>query len=487
VARGLLFTAVIRVWLDAGQEQEDMIAIDLDVAEWRRHLDTVKSLRPIFDPRSVAVIGASRDPQKVGSRILAGLKGSYAGPLYVVHPESPAIHDVQTVASIRELPRGIDLAILSVPAAGVPAALGDCAQRGVGAVVVISAGFAEIGARGRLVQDSLFHLVRDCGMRMLGPNSLGVVNFDPSHQFNATALAMLPTSGGVSLASQTGALGVAVLELAAERELGLSSFVSVGNRADISSNDLLEYWEEDPATRVILLYLESFGNPRRFAQIARRVGARKPIVAIQARRTEAGARGTGAHAASLANDKAVVSAMFEQTGVIMADTIDEMFDIAACLDFQPLPQGQRVAIVTNASGPGILAADACRTSNLSVATLLDLTASAAPAAYYSSVRSALDDTAVDALIAIYSPAETHRSADILAGIADGVAISRAHGFNQKPVLLCSMTRRRRAAPLSAGDEQLPAYMFPENAVRALSKITAYAAWRHVPALHAVAH
>lgn len=459
---------------------------DLDVEEWRRHVTTVKSLRPILGPRSIAVIGASRDPQKVGSRILAALKSSYAGPLYVAHPEGATILDVKTVASARELPQGIDLAILSVPAAAVPEAIADCAQAGVAGVAVISAGFAETGAAGRLIQDDLVQLVRGCGMRLLGPNSLGLVNFDPSCRFNASILATLPASGGVSLASQSGALGVAVLELAAERELGLSSFVSVGNRADISSNDLLEYWEEDSATRVILLYLESFGNPRRFAQIARRVGERKPIVAIQARRTEAGSRGAVPRVASLANDKAVVSAMFEQTGVIPADTIDEMFDIAACLDVQPLPQGNRVAVVTNASGPGILAADACRTSDLSVATMVDLSAGAAPSAYYANVRSALDDPGVDSVIVIYSPSETHRSAEILTSIADGVMIARAHGSTHKPVLLCSMTRKRRAAPLSAGDERLPAYMFPENAVRALSKIAAYAKWHAAPATHPVA-
>jgi acyl-CoA synthetase (NDP forming) len=424
------------------------------------------------------VIGASQDPQKIGSRILAALKqGGYPDALFAVHPESTSIQDVSTVASVRELPRGIDLAIVSVPAAAVPETLVDCARMGVHGVVVISAGFAETGPKGRLVQDAVVDLVRDHGMRMIGPNSLGIVSLDPALRFNASVSPTLPGSGGIALASQSGALGIAVLELAAERELGLSSFVSVGNRADISSNDLLEYWEEDPATRVILLYLESFGNPRRFARIAPRVGERKPIVAIQARRTEAGSRGAGSHAASLANDKAVVSAIFDQTGVITADTIDEMFDIAACLDLQPLPRGNRVAIVTNASGPGILAADACLTSSLSVATLVDLRASAGPSAYYSNVRAVLQDSGVDSVIAIYSPAEGQHSADILSSIGDAVATSRARGLVQKPVLLCSMTRKRRAAPLTAGDERLPAYMFPENAVRALSKIVAYATWR----------
>jgi acyl-CoA synthetase (NDP forming) len=309
---------------------------------------------------------------------------------------------------------------------------------------------------------------------------------------------VLPSAGSISIASQNGSLGIAVLDLAAERELGLSSFVNVGNKADVSSNDLLEYWEDDPTTRVILLYLESFGNPWRFARIAGRIATNKPIVALKAGRTDVGFRAAGRHATSLGNNEAVLNAIFQQTGVISVDRIDEMFDIAVCLDLQPLPCGRRVAILTNAAGPGILAADACAMTGLTVAALgnqtrarlteifpaagirenpVETAVEGGAAEYRASVETALNDPGVDSVVVIYTPAETQRSADILAGIGEAVAAARARGISEKPVLVCAMTRKRRASPITAGNERIPAYMFPESAIRALAKITEYAEWR----------
>jgi acetate---CoA ligase (ADP-forming) len=467
--------------------------------EPRQRSATIEAIRHILRPRSIALIGASRNPQDLGSRIAEGVRvGDFTGALYIVNAEFPVIQDIRTVPSVRDLPYGVDLAVVCVAAGDVLKTVDECGQAGVRAVVVLSSGFAERGPIGRLLQDALLDLVRGYGMRLVGPNCLGILNLERSVRLHAACAPILPAEGGISLACQGGALGSAFLDLVAERELGLSSYVSLGNKADVSSNDLLEYWEVDPATRVILLYVESFGNPWRFARIAGRIGRNKPIVALKAARTEAGARSGGRRDAALANNDAVVGAIFEQTGVIPVDRIDEMFDIACCLDLQPLPRGRSVAIVTNAAGPGILAADACATTALTVAPLSSDTHSAVtnvlpaasgretpgemvlattPSEYRASIEAVLCDPGVDSVIVIFTPSEMQRSAQILVNISDAVRAARARGISQKPVLVCAMTRKRRASLLNAGGERIPAYAFPESAVRALAKITDYANWR----------
>ncbi len=361
--RSKLEGGVVDVQLSLEPSVEGVLA-----AERRRHLATVRSMRPMLAPRAVAVIGASRDEAKIGGRILRALKAAeFTGALYVVHREASEVFGVQAFRSARDLPAGVDLAIIAVPQPSVIGVVDDCAAAGVKTLVVITAGYAEVGAEGRAAQTALVERVRGYGMRMIGPNCMGLLNTSPLVRLNASFSPVVPPAGRVAFSSQSGALGIAILELAGERHVGLSGFVSVGNKADVSSNDLLEYWEEDPATRMILLYLESFGNPRRFARLARRVGREKPIVAIKAGRTQAGSRAAGSHTAALAASDTAVHALFRQSGVIRAATVDEMFDIAACLDSQVLPRGNRVAIVTNAGGPGILATDACEAAGLTVA------------------------------------------------------------------------------------------------------------------------
>ncbi|HEV8212016.1 MAG TPA: acetate--CoA ligase family protein, partial [Vicinamibacterales bacterium] len=312
---------------------------------------------------------------------------------------------------------------------------------------------------------------------------------------------IFPATGHIGLSSQSGALGLAILALAANRGVGLSTFVSVGNKADVSSNDLLEYWEEDAATRVILLYLESFGNPRRFARLARRIARTKPIVAVKAGRTRGGSRAAGSHTAALAANDIAVDALFHQSGVIRADTIDEMFDIAACLDAQPLPVGRRVAIVTNAGGPGILAVDACEAAGLTVAPFadetrarlaaflpaaastgnpVDMVASAGPAEFRQAIEVVLSDTATDALIVIFAPVDLKRSGTTVDAIREGIVNARRAGATQKPILACVMADPGRPQPLDADGERIPAYAFPENAARALARIATYAEWRAQP-------
>jgi acetate---CoA ligase (ADP-forming) len=329
--------------------------------------------------------------------------------------------------------------------------------------------------------------VRGYGMRMVGPNCMGVLNTAPAIGMNASFAERLPPPGRIALASQSGGLGLAVLNLAATRQIGLSTFVSLGNKADISGNDILQYAEHDPATSVVLLYLESFGNPRRFGQLARRVSRAKPIVVVKSGRTSAGHRAAASHTAGLAASELAVDGLFRQAGVIRADTIDEMFDVAACLDSQPLPPGRRVAIVTNAGGPGILAADACVAGGLEVQPTaaglpnpVDLIASAGGSAYLDTLTSLLTAEDVDAILAIYTTIDSARTEEMLKAIAQGVAEGRRRGFTGKPVVVCTMASAN-TAPLHAGEERLPVYEFPEQAARALGKAAAYAEWRAAPA------
>ncbi len=470
--------------------------------ERRHRLATVRSMRPILAPRSVAVVGASRDPHKIGGRIIrAILAGKFAGQLHAVHPTAQEIQGVTVCRSARDLPPGVELAIIAVPPAAVPTVVDDCAAAGVRALVVITAGFAEVGPDGRAAQDALVEKVRGHGMRMVGPNCMGLVNLDPGVRLNASFSPAVPSAGRVALSSQSGALGIAILEMAASRRLGLSAFVSVGNKADVSSNDLLEYWEEDRGTSVILLYLESFGNPRKFARIARRVGRSKPIVAIKAGRTRAGSRAAGSHTAALAASDVAVDALLHQAGVIRVDTIDDMFDVAACLDAQPLPRGARLAVVTNAGGPGIMAMDACEAAGLSAAELsavtrehlgaflpatastsnpIDMVASAGQDDYRRAVEIALTAPEIDALVVILTPVDLAQSDNILEGIRAGIVAGRAAGGGEKPILACLMTESLRGAPLHAGAEVIPTFVFPENAVRALGRMARYAGWRAQP-------
>ena len=472
-------------------------------AEERRRLATVASLRPMLSPRGVAVIGASHDRANIGNRILQALVAAgFTGSLHAVHPRAASIQGVSAVPSARQLPSDVDLAIVAVPASSVLSVVDDCAAASVRSLVVVSAGFAETGSGGCDLQQELVAKVRNYGMRMVGPNCMGLLNLDPTICLNASFSPVVPPAGGVAFSSQSGALGIAILALAAERHVGLSAFVSVGNKADVSSNDLLEYWEADPNTRLILLYLESFGNPHRFTRLAKRVGRVKPIVALKAGRTTAGREAAGSHTAALAASNDAVDALFHQSGVIRADTIDEMFDIAACLDAQPLPKGARVAVLTNGGGPGILAADACEASGLTVVELsadtrarlsqflsssasvrnpVDMVASAGGAEYRQAIEALLTAREIDELIVIFTPVDNARTPEAIDGIRHGIAAARAAGAVDKPIVACLMAEERDTLPFIVGAETIPVCTFPENAARALAKIAGYAAWRSRPA------
>ncbi|MFN7916415.1 MAG: GNAT family N-acetyltransferase [Vicinamibacterales bacterium] len=483
-------------------------------SEERDRIATAASLTPMLQPSAVAVVGVSRGAASgIGRRVFDALRsGGYGGAIYPVNPNAADIDGVRCYASARDLPSGVDLAVIAVPAPLVLDVVDDCAAVGVKSLVVISAGFAEAGVEGIARQQALVERVRNHGMRMVGPNCMGVLNASAAVRMNASFSPVMPPSGRVSLLSQSGALGIAIIELAIERQVGLSSFVSVGNKADVSGNDLLQYWERDPQTAVMLLYLESFGNPRRFARLARRVGRTKPIVAVKAGRTSAGVRAAGSHTAAMAASDVAVNALFQQSGVIRADTIDEMFDVATCLEAQPLPAGGRVAIVTNAGGPGILAVDACVAAGLQVVEFgadtrarlrtflppeanisnpVDMIASAGPEEYERAVHAALVSADTDALIVLYTPVYPETQAATHAAIARGVASARRDGVAAKPVLACLMAesgaQHAMTVPAPAGtdgasaaQERIPVYGFPENAARALGKVAGYAAWRAQP-------
>jgi acetate---CoA ligase (ADP-forming) len=496
----------IRSKTDAG-----LIAVQLSLdptvegvarAERRIALATAASLKPLLQPASVAVVGASRDPASLGHRIVTALRrNGFSGRVYPVNPKTTELDGEPCYASVADIPPGVDVAVIAVPQSVVEGVVDECASAKVKSLVVITAGFAEAGPDGRTRQDALVEKVRAYGLRMIGPNCMGVLNADPSIKLNASFSPIFPPSGSVALSSQSGALGMTILELANERGVGLSTFVSVGNKADVSGNDLLQYWEHDPNTSVILLYLESFGNPRRFARLARRIGRTKPIVCVKAGRTRAGSRAAGSHTAALASSDTAVDALFRQSGVLRADTLDEMFDIAACLEAQPLPSGRRVAIVTNAGGPGILAVDACESAGLTVVEFsadtrarlakflppeasignpVDMVASAGPAEYRRAIEVALTAADVDALIVIFTPVDVSRTADTRQAIREGIAAGRKSGGGGKPIVAVLLAEPGRPKPLAVHDERIPVYAFPENAARALAKVAAYASWRAKP-------
>jgi len=471
-------------------------------SEVRDRIGTTASLRPLFQPRAVAVLGASRDPTRIGNKLVQALvMNRFPRPIYPVNPKATEVAGLPAYPSVIDVPGPVDLAIIAVPRDAALGAVDECAAKGVRAVVVISAGFAEVNAEGRELQKRLVQKVRQHGMRMVGPNCFGLVNADPSVQLNATFTSIFPPSGRVAMSSESGALGLAILAAARRLQMGISTFVSIGNRADVSANDLLQYWEEDLATDVIVLYLESFGNPRRFARIVRRVSRRKPIVAVKAGRTQSGRRAAGSHTAALAASDVAVEALFRQTGVIRAETLEEMFALAAGLANQPLPAGRRVAIVTNAGGPAVLCTDACEAGGLVVPELsdktkarlaaflpaaaavknpVDLIASATPDQYRKAIEVILQANEVDALIVLYISVSEVDTAPMAEGILAGIAAGRAAGCKEKPVLACWMAEGDRDRSLALTNETIPTYSLPEIPARVLSKAAAYAEWRAQP-------
>jgi acetate---CoA ligase (ADP-forming) len=465
----------------------------------REQLAAAAALRAFFNPRAVAVIGASRQRGTVGGAAFHNLlEYGFQGPVYPVNPATAVVQSVLAYPTIEDLPGPVDLAVIAVPARQVLAVAEACGRKGVRALVVLSAGFGEVGPAGRELQAELVRICRVSGMRLIGPNCFGIASTDPAVRLNATFGPQAPPAGRVGFSSQSGALALAAVDYAAARGLGLSSFVSVGNKADISGNDLLNYWESDPRTDLILLYLESFGNPRKFSQIARRVGRGKPIVAVKSGRSQAGARATASHTgALLAASDVTVDALFRQAGVIRTDTLEELFGVATLLAAQPLPGGRRVGIITNVGGPAIMCADTCEAHGLEVPLLapdtqaqlreflpaeagvgnpVDLIAAASAEQYRLALELVAADPNVDALIVLFLPPLATRAADVAVEVVEATReLSRA-----KPVLTVFMTSAGQPIELQAPDLTIPCYSFPESAAIALAQAVGYAEWRARP-------
>ena len=458
-----------------------------------------EGVRALLHPRSVAVVGASRDPASIGAALVANLvRHGFHGAIYPVNSRADHVEGLRAYPTLGAIGHPIDLVIVAVPASGVEAVVDESARLGARGVVVISAGFAEMSEDGRAVQRRLRDRARECGLRLVGPNCMGVINTDPAVSLDATFAPAFPPPGNVGMLSQSGALGVAVLDYARALDIGVSTFVSVGNKADVSGNDLLAYWKDDPRTEVIALYLESFGNPRRFARLAPEVARRKPIVAVKSGRSAAGTRAASSHSAALACLDVAVDALFEQAGVIRTETLEDLFDVVSLLATQPVPKGPHVGVVTNAGGPGILLADACEARGLqlpelapatmdalraflpaaaSVKNPVDMIASAHASDYARAIEAVGADPDVDSVVVIFVPPLAISAGGIAEAIARGAAAVPAH----KPVLTVFLSSKGAPAALATGARgRLPSYSFPENAARALAAAERYGRWRARP-------
>ena len=461
--------------------------------EERDHVAVAASLRPFFEPASVAVIGASRRRGSIGGELFRNvLEADFAGVAYPVNRGGEPVAGVRAYGSISEIPDEVELAVICVPGRLVLEAAEEALAKGVRALCVISSGFAETGAPGLERQEQLLALVRSHGARLLGPNCLGIASSKPN--LNATFAPRALPPGRIGFSSQSGALGLALLEQGAG--LGFSAFVSIGNKADVSSNDLLEWWEDDPETDVVLLYLESFGNPRKFARLSRRVARRKPILALKAGATAAGAKAASSHTAALAGSEAAVDALFHQAGVLRARTLEELVDVAGLLSSQPLPLGRRVGVLTNAGGLGILCADACEAAGLelpeltqetrdalaaalpgdsSVANSVDMLGSATGATFEHAIPPLLADPRLDALIVLFVPPVVAGAPEVAAAIHR--AVESAH--TDKPVLAAVMSADGTPAELLESD--VASFSYPESAARALGLAADRAEWLRRPA------
>lgn len=480
--------STIEVSFPTAISDEVLVAFDR-----RQHTASRSAVRSFLHPASVAVIGASRHPDSIGGVLIHNLvEAGFGGEIYPVNPHASSILGLRAYHSVLDIPAVPELAVVAVPAAVVVDVAEDCAERGVRAMLVISSGFSEVGAEGAERQRRLFAVCRGAGMRLIGPNCLGLLNTDPEVRLNATFARRVPPAGRVAMMSQSGGVAIALMDVAAGLGLGLSSFVSVGNKSDISGNDLLEYWEDDPATGLIALYLESFGNPRRFARVARRVGTVKPILAVKSGRTPAGSRAASSHTAALLSAADVsVDALFRQAGVIRADTLGELLDAAALIGTQPLPRGARVVIVTNGGGPGIMCADSCQAAGLEVVELparmrgrltrivprhaavanpIDMTAAATAADYGAVVDALLAADAADAIITLFVPALGTAAEEIAA------AVDAAAAGATIPIASVIMGAQPDAAKARAGSAGAARFRLPEDAVRALAQAVEHGRW-----------
>ncbi|WP_101831080.1 GNAT family N-acetyltransferase, partial [Frankia canadensis] len=485
------------VHVDLGTDANTKTSARLDR---REHTAIRHSLAPLFEPRTVAVVGASREPGTIGHEILRNLaEQGFTGGLYPVNPHAETIAGLPAHPSLRDVPGPVDLVLVAVPAPAVEDVVRQAAEVGAGVVVVVSTGFGESGPEGVVRERELAALARDSGMRMVGPNCMGVMRQDGTRRMVATFAPVMPGPGPAAMSSQSGPLGLAVLDHAHRIGLGFSGFVSIGNAADVSTNDLLQWWEEDSAVSVILLHLDRFGNPRTFARIARRIAARKPIVAMYAGSPTLGAhaRRRGRTVGGVTGSESALDALFAQSGIIRTRSLGSLFDVALLLAHQPVPPGNRVAVITNAGGPGALTADACVASGLVLAEfgpqtlrtvgdtvvrrpgsapVVDLGPGATGAEYRAALSAALADEGVDSVIVLFIPPLVRYADEVATAISEAAAEAP-----KKTVLASFLSQAGAPAALRRDGRTVPSYVFPEAAATALGAAAAYGAWRREPA------
>ncbi len=456
------------------------------------------SLDAIFRPKSIAIIGASRRRGSIGREILHNLiEYEFNGPVFPINAHAEVIHSIKCYPSVLDVPHDIDMAVVVVPKEQAVAIVEECGKKGIKGIVMITAGFREVGGKGIEREEQLAEIIKRYGMRMVGPNCMGAINTDPQYRMDATFAPSLPLEGNVGFLSQSGALGAAILDTALDLNLGFSMFVSVGNKVDISGNDLVEYWQDDHRTQVILLYLESFGDPVRFTRLAREIVKNKPIIAVKSGRTRAGALAASSHTGALAGLDVGTNALFEQCGVLRVNTVEELFDLASAFAHQPIPQGKRVAILTNAGGPGIMATDAVINLGLQMAAFsdmslnkfreflspeasfsnpLDMIAGANDQTYKRSLEIILADEGVDAVLVIF----VHPVYVDALKIASAV-IETSQKQNGKPILCCFMGKKDEFSGIEELQKAgIPTYLFPESAVMALAAMEKYNRIRSKP-------
>lgn len=462
----------------------------------------INSLKPFFYPRHVAVVGASRKPTGIGHRIIESLQqGGFSGSIVPVNPHATKIAGLRAFPSLKAVPGPVDVAIVVVPANAVLAVIADCADKQITAVILITAGFAETGGSGISLEEQLCARVRQHGIRLIGPNCFGLMNLNSAIHLNATYTPISPPAGRVALASESGGVGLAVVTAARRLNLGLSSFVSVGNHIDVTAIDLLEYWEQDVATDVILLYLETIVDPHRFRSVAGRVGRKKPIVVMKAGRTQAGQSAAGSHTAALAANESAVAALFTQCGAIRAKTLEEFLALATGLSNQRLPSDRRIGILTNSGGPGVLCADSCAAEGLMVPELsketqsalsvflpptaalnnpVDVIGFASEDQHARAIVTMLTAKEIDALIIVHVSVRVEDNDPVAAGILRGIRAARQTDPNRKPVYLCWMAEGDLDRAFNVDGEVIPTYRHPEVPACIISRAITYENWRQQP-------
>ncbi len=455
------------------------------------------SLDKTFYPGSIAVIGASSKEGSLSYALVNNLINyGYKGSIYPVNPKAVSVHSIKSYPDVLTIKDEIDLAVIMVPKEFVLNTIDECHKKKIKSVVVITAGFKETGKEGAKLENELVNKIKNYKMRLVGPNCMGLINTNPNVKLNCTFVQGTPIAGGIGFVSQSGALGDAILKTVQQNDIGLAQFISIGNKADISGNTILEYWWHNDDIKIITLYLESFGNPRQFMQLTREITKTKPVIAIKSARTSAGMKAASSHTGALASSDAVADAFIEQSGVIRVNTTDEMFDIARAFDMTNIPKGNRVGILTNAGGPAILAVDECSNYGLSVPELsaktqsklrklapkeasvfnpVDLLPPADAAMYANAAKLMLEDKNIDSLIIVVGPPLMLDTLEIASAICNAVQ------GTEKTVMLVMMSQDDVIPKLKVVNPiHPPLYRFPENAARAISRMVAYKKWKERP-------